>query len=221
MFERRRRARHQPAAEGQEGGPVVRRAAFDRQRADEFGLLVVRGPDDDALVAQIEQRLRALQRRVDIGDAGCCSSTFSAEVRARSRIRTMADSSAAPMTPTNTASCMTSTVLTDRPAVADGGVLGMRHGAEQRAGQRGAGQEQRRARARHERRPPCVAEPTVPESSWPPETACPARCGFSPGMSWSSPPPECKTALKRASSDPLRAGSVANHLTHNRLRESP
>ena len=38
------------------------------------------------------------------------SSTFSAAVRARSRIRKIADRSAAPMTPANIASCITSTV---------------------------------------------------------------------------------------------------------------
>ena len=70
ILERRGRARHQPAAEGQERRAVVRRAAFGRQRADQLGLLVVAVPDDDALVAQIEQRFGALERRVEVGDAG-------------------------------------------------------------------------------------------------------------------------------------------------------
>ena len=74
MFERRRRARHQPAAERQKSAAVLGRAALDRQCADEFGLLVCRcGPDDDALVAQIEQRLERCRRGVEIGDAGAQS----------------------------------------------------------------------------------------------------------------------------------------------------
>ena len=61
------------------------------------GFLFAR-PDDDALVAQVEHRLGALQRRVEVGDS-CRAALFSSKVRARSRISQIAESSAAPMTP--------------------------------------------------------------------------------------------------------------------------
>ena len=63
VLQRCRRARHQPAAEGEERGALVGRAAFGGQRAEQFRLLPVVVPDDDALVAQIEQRLGALDAR--------------------------------------------------------------------------------------------------------------------------------------------------------------
>ncbi len=45
------------------------RAAFGRQRTDQLRLPPVVVPDDDALVAQIEQRLGALDRGVEVADA--------------------------------------------------------------------------------------------------------------------------------------------------------
>ena len=44
IVERCRRARHQPAAEGEEGGAIVRRAGLGRQRADQFRRSAGRSP---------------------------------------------------------------------------------------------------------------------------------------------------------------------------------
>src|SRR5690606_11096896 len=67
-FERAGAARRQPSAEGEERRPVVRYARLV-QRADEVGLAAVAGPYEGALVAQVEQRLGALERGVQLGDA--------------------------------------------------------------------------------------------------------------------------------------------------------
>ena len=79
------------------------------------------------------------------------------------------------MTPANMASCMTSTVLTDRPACRAGG-LGMRRGAanEHRHSAEVARNGACDAARAIDRPPPCRGRAAIPESSRPPETACPA-----------------------------------------------
>ena len=49
---------HQPAAEGQEPRTVLGRPGLGRQGPDQFRLGILARPDDDALVAQADQRLR-------------------------------------------------------------------------------------------------------------------------------------------------------------------
>ena len=63
MVERGRRTRRQPAAEGEERAAIFGRAGIQRQRADQLRLPVVAAPHDDPLVAQVEHRVGALQRR--------------------------------------------------------------------------------------------------------------------------------------------------------------
>ena len=76
VLERGGGARHQPAAEGEERSALVGRAALSRQRADQLRLLAVVVPHDDALVAQVEQRLGALDRCVEVGDAAAQLDVF-------------------------------------------------------------------------------------------------------------------------------------------------
>ena len=68
VFEGGCRARGQPAAEGEEGGALVRRAGIGGQRSEQLGLAVLVAPYEDALVADGKQGFRALQRRVEVGD---------------------------------------------------------------------------------------------------------------------------------------------------------
>ena len=84
----------------------------------------------------------------------------------------MADSSAAPMTPANMASCMTSTVLIDSRAWRDA-LCGMRDGAEQGMAAP-SGQAAARRATRRETRRAASRRPRCPNRHAPPESACPA-----------------------------------------------
>ena len=67
-LERGGRLRHHPAAEGEEGSALLGRAGSRRQRSDEVRLVGAVCPRDDPLVAQVQERVRALQRGAEFGD---------------------------------------------------------------------------------------------------------------------------------------------------------
>ena len=147
------------------------------------------------------------------------SSTFSAAVLARSRIRKIADRSAAPMTPANIASCITSTVPKENSVACLRRLLRMRRGRRRappkprksRAGSCAGISRVRRRNAAIHCRPlgrQCRNRCSGRNRPVPPDAGLPPACLVS------SPPLDCKTALNESAStgppEPV-ASRITNH----------
>jgi hypothetical protein len=81
LLKRCGRAWRQPAAEGEESAAFVGRAAFRRQAIRSVPAFLFAAPRDDALVAQVQQRLRPLQRCIERPRPGCAAPHCSVAMR--------------------------------------------------------------------------------------------------------------------------------------------
>ena len=142
------------------------------------------------------------------------SSRFSAAVRPRSRIRKTAEIRAAPVTPANIASCMTSTVLKESAESGDAASCASARPALYRTA--AAEPRRRRDAARKELvrawRAGAAGNPS-PESDALAGSADPALRGCSPGMSCFLSPPDRRAARCAPPVHCRRSGGAANH--HN------